>query len=91
MSIDVSTEDVAETLRTMRRDYRLTMVDFAALLGISRMTLSNYIHGHVQPSRLFTFYLASKAEEWKQNPPEPSPARGGGYRGDRCAQRAPKE
>lgn len=87
----ITPEETVATLKNMLRDYRLTVGDCAALLGISQYTLSRFINGHKKPSRLVSYHVAQTAELWKQNPPEPSPERRGGYRGDMCAQRAKQE
>jgi hypothetical protein len=88
MAVEMAPTDTAATLRQMIYKYRLTVTDCAEMLGTNRVTLSRVLHGHYVPSRLFALHVAQTAEMWKQNPPEPSPERRGGYRGDVCAQRA---
>lgn len=91
MITQITPTDTVETLRTMKREYRLTWADFAELLGMRDYSLFRILSGSVKPSRMFSQYVAQTAELWKQNPPPPTPERRGGYRGDRCAQRTEKQ
>ncbi len=91
MATGTAPVDSVATLRKMLWDYRITVTDCAEMIGVTRTTVSRILHGHCRPSPLVARHIAQLTEEWERNPPEPSPDRRGGYRGDICAQRAPRK